>query len=224
MDASLKGLGAVLSQKGDDNTVWVIAYASRSLRLGEKSMRNFSSGKIELLALKWSICKKFKDYLLVSKFTVYTDNNPLVYVKTSKLGAAQIRWLSELALYDFNIIYECAKATWLLMHYPGDQNHQNLLTTIQNKTVMMNGKRCHIQLHHGVQLWWSSDYLKWSSFRRIYIGSGWMKIGADLRECIEMIGSAHDELGETEPIEIHSNLVEVFSHITPEDGCISKGE
>ena len=36
-DTSLKGLGAVLSQKGDDNTVQVIAYASRSLRPGEKS-------------------------------------------------------------------------------------------------------------------------------------------------------------------------------------------
>ena len=104
-DVSLKGLGAVLSQKGDDNTVRVIAYASRSLRPGEKSMRDYSSAKIELLALKWSVCEKFKDYLLDSKFTVYTDNNELVYVKTSKLGAAQIRWLSELALYDFNIIY-----------------------------------------------------------------------------------------------------------------------
>ena len=37
-DASLKGLGAVLSQRGDDGMVRVIAYASHSLRLGEKSM------------------------------------------------------------------------------------------------------------------------------------------------------------------------------------------
>ena len=89
-DASLRGLGAVLSQKSDDDTVRVIAYASQSLRLGEKLMKDYSSAKIRLLALKWSVCKKFKDYLLGSKFTVYTDNNPLVYVKTSKLGMAQI--------------------------------------------------------------------------------------------------------------------------------------
>ena len=63
-DASLKGLGTVLSQRGDDGVVRVIAYASHSLRPGEKSMQHYSSAKIELLALKWSVCKKFKDYLL----------------------------------------------------------------------------------------------------------------------------------------------------------------
>ena len=35
----------------------------------------------------------------------YDRWDPLVYVKTSKLGAAQICWFSELALYDLNIIY-----------------------------------------------------------------------------------------------------------------------
>ena len=65
-DASLKGLGAVLSQKGDDNEIRVIAYASRSLQPSEKSMRDYSLAKIELMALKWSVCDKFKDYLLGS--------------------------------------------------------------------------------------------------------------------------------------------------------------
>ena len=72
-------------------------------------MRDYSSAKIELMALKWSVCDKFKDYLLGSKFTVFTDNNPL-YIKSSKLGAAQIRWLSELALYDFDIVYRSGKS------------------------------------------------------------------------------------------------------------------
>ena len=89
-DASLRGLGAVLSQKSDDDTVRVIAYASRSLRPGEKSMRDYSSAKIELLALKWSVCEKVQGLFTWFNFTVYTDNNPLVYVKTSKLGVAQI--------------------------------------------------------------------------------------------------------------------------------------
>ena len=121
MDASLKGLGVVLSQKGDDNEICVVTYASRSLQPLEKSMRDYSSAKIELMALKWSVCDKFKDYLLGSKFTVFTDNNPLCYIKSSKLGAAQIHWLSELTLYNFDIIYCSGKSHLVadaLSHHP----------------------------------------------------------------------------------------------------------
>ena len=57
----------------------VIAYASRSLQPNEKTMQNYSSAKLELLALKWAVTEKFKDYLLGSWFTAYTDNNPLAY-------------------------------------------------------------------------------------------------------------------------------------------------
>ena len=53
--------------------------------------------------------QQFRDYLLGLKFTVYTDNNPLAYVQTSKLGASQIHWLSELVLFNFNIIYRSGK-------------------------------------------------------------------------------------------------------------------
>ena len=47
--------------------------------------------------------------MLLSKFTVYTDNKPLAYVQTSKLGVFQIHWLSEHALFNFNIIYRLGK-------------------------------------------------------------------------------------------------------------------
>ena len=40
---------------------------------------------------------------------VYTDNNPLAYIQTSKLGVSQIHWLSELALFNFNILYRSEK-------------------------------------------------------------------------------------------------------------------
>ena len=76
----------------------------------EKSMCNYSSTKLELLALKWSVCEKFRDYLIDSKFTVLTDNNPLTYVGTSCLGASQIQWLSNLALFDFDIEYRAGKS------------------------------------------------------------------------------------------------------------------
>ena len=108
-DASLRGLGAVLSQVDEQGKTHVIAYTSWTLRPSEKSMHNYSSAKLELLALKWAVTEKFRDYLLGSKFTDYTDNNPLAYIQTSKLGTSQICWLSELALFNFNIIYRSGK-------------------------------------------------------------------------------------------------------------------
>ena len=81
-----------------------------TLRPSEKSMCNYSSAKLELLALKWAVTGKFRDYLLGLKFTVYTDNNSLAYIQTSKLGVSQICWFSELALFDFNIIYRSGKS------------------------------------------------------------------------------------------------------------------
>ena len=125
MDASLKGLGAVLSQEDNNSNMRVISYASCMLKPYEKSMQNYSSTKLELLALKWSVCEKFRDYLIGSKFTVLTDNNPLTYVCTSRLGASQIRWLSDLALFDFNIKYRVGKtnqAADALSQWPENPN------------------------------------------------------------------------------------------------------
>ena len=68
-------------------------------------MCNYSSAKLELLALKWAVTEKFQDYLFGLQFQVYMDNNPLTYVQESKLGASQIWWLSELALFNFTIKY-----------------------------------------------------------------------------------------------------------------------
>ena len=109
-DASLKGLGAVLTQEDDKGNFRVISYASRTPRPYERSMRNYSSVKLELLALKWAVCEKFKDYLIGSRFTILTDNNPLAYICTSHFGAVQIRWLSDLVLFNFEIKYRAGKS------------------------------------------------------------------------------------------------------------------
>ena len=73
-------------------------------------MCNYSSVKLELLALKWAVTEKLRDYLLGSQFQVYMDNNPLTYVMESKLGASQIWWLSELALFNFVIKYQTGQS------------------------------------------------------------------------------------------------------------------
>ena len=58
-NTSLKGLGAVLSQVGDDGKSHVISYASRSLHPPERSMQNYNCAKLELLALKWAMFYTF---------------------------------------------------------------------------------------------------------------------------------------------------------------------
>ena len=62
----------------------------------------------EFLALKQAICDHFKDYLFYSPhFEVYTDFNPLNYIKTScKLNATGQRWVNELASFNFSIYYK----------------------------------------------------------------------------------------------------------------------
>ena len=84
-------------------------------------MCNYSSAKLELLVLKWAVTEKFWDYLLSSQIQVYMDNNLLAYVQESKLGASQIQWFSELALFNFTIKYQTGwsnRAADALSHCP----------------------------------------------------------------------------------------------------------
>ena len=66
-------------------------------------MQNYSSMKLELLALYWAVAVKCRDMLLGAHFTVHTDNNPLSYIQTTtKLGATEMRWAADLSLFSFN--------------------------------------------------------------------------------------------------------------------------
>ena len=74
------GLGCGLFQEQDE-TIRVIGYGSRTFLESEDK---YHSSKLEFLALKWAICDHFKDYLFYPpEFHVYTDCNPLAYIKTS---------------------------------------------------------------------------------------------------------------------------------------------
>lgn len=85
-DASQEGLGAVLYQRQAGKMV-VISFGSRT----PPEKKSFTLR--EILALKWAICERFRDYLYhAPHFVVYTDNNPQTY----------ILWVAELA--DFNFI------------------------------------------------------------------------------------------------------------------------
>ena len=97
-------MGAVLSQKQEDEWFHPVAYGSRALTTHEK---NYHSTKLEFLALKWAITEHFKEYLLYQPFLVKIDNNPLIYIMTTpNLDANGHQWLSALAKYNFWLEYQ----------------------------------------------------------------------------------------------------------------------
>ena len=60
MDASGRGLGAVLSEKQEDGRYHPITYASRVMNETEQ---RYHSNKQEFLALKWAVTEQFHEYL-----------------------------------------------------------------------------------------------------------------------------------------------------------------
>ena len=109
-DAHFHGLGAVLSQEQEDGLI-VLSYASKGLKPTERNMQNYSSMKLELLALYWAIAQKYHDLLIGSNFVVYTDNNPLSYLQTTaSLGATEMRWTAELAQFNFTVKYRSGRS------------------------------------------------------------------------------------------------------------------
>ena len=96
VDASVDGLGAILRLKQYGKSV-VIAYASSHLKQHERSMKNFSSMKIELLAMSWAITKRIKYYLFGDHFTVLTNIIPLSHLMNIDLA--------DFSDFDFSIQY-----------------------------------------------------------------------------------------------------------------------
>ena len=112
MDASWRGLGAVLSQKQADGWYHPIAYASRVMNETEQ---RYHSNKQEFLALKWVVTEQSHEYLSPygknwNEFVVRTDNNPLTYIFSSaNLDAAGQCWVARLASYNFSLEYQKGK-------------------------------------------------------------------------------------------------------------------
>ena len=157
-------------------------------------MQNYSSAKLELLALKWAVTEKLRDYLLSSKFTLYTDNNSLAYVKESKLGVAQIRWLSKFALFDFDIKYRSGKsnqAADTLSHCP-----------VTDSEILSNSESDGYEtISYAVMCNDLSEIIKGE------------KLPLELKRAVqtEIIQQAPD----SGKINVHSEMVDVLSKVTP---------
>ena len=144
IDASGKGLGAVLYQK-QEGQERVIAFASRGLT---KAERNYPAHKREFLSLKWSVTEKFHDYLYGREFSVYTDNNPLTYILgNAKVYATGQRWLATLANYTFNLRYRPGKSNVdadLLSRHPSIE--ENLTVDTVKAICKSHHSTCHAEV------------------------------------------------------------------------------
>lgn len=101
---------AITGSQAQVGKVRPIAFASRGLRPTERNMVNYSSMKLEFLALKWAMTEKFREYLLGNKCTVFTDNNPLSHLSSAKLAATEHWWAAQLASFDFEIKYQSGRS------------------------------------------------------------------------------------------------------------------
>lgn len=103
-DASIEGLGAILTQKDENDHEHPIIYSSRALQGAEK---NYGISKLELLAVVWAV-KLYRPYLHGSPFTltVISDHSALNGLLKSKQPTGILaRWIEILAEYDFKIVY-----------------------------------------------------------------------------------------------------------------------
>ncbi len=98
-DASLTGVGAVLSQLQDGHEK-VISYYSSSL---SKAERNYCTTRRELLAIIKAV-RRFHPYLYGRSFLLRTDHAALRWLLNFRCSEGQTaRWLEELQQYDFKV-------------------------------------------------------------------------------------------------------------------------
>ena len=101
-DASITGLGCVLTQQGK-----VIAYASRQLR---KHEGNYPTHDLEMAAVVFAL-KIWRSYLYGARVQILTDHKSLKYIFTQpELNLRQRRWMEFVADYDLDITYYPGKA------------------------------------------------------------------------------------------------------------------
>ncbi|EYC38726.1 hypothetical protein Y032_0699g1624, partial [Ancylostoma ceylanicum] len=101
-DASYNGLGAVLSQEGEDGLQHPVFFASKGL---SKSEKGYHITDLEALALVFAL-RKFHMFVYGLPVEVYTDHQALTALfRRSNVSARVLRWALELQKYDLRMIY-----------------------------------------------------------------------------------------------------------------------
>jgi hypothetical protein len=97
-DASIDGLGAVLTQLDENNHEHPIFYASSATTVGQ---RNYGISKLEMAAVVWAL-RLFRPYVLSNEFpvTIITDHAALKsFLKHKNPSGILARWIEELSEY-----------------------------------------------------------------------------------------------------------------------------
>ena len=102
-DASIEGLGAILSQT-IDGTERIILYISRTVQPNEK---NWSIQQLEALGIIWA-CETVRPFIIGTKVLIITDHKSLQGLKESKIPRL-VRWACRLEEFDYEIIYQPGK-------------------------------------------------------------------------------------------------------------------
>ena len=154
----------------------------------------------------------FKDYLLGSKFTVFTDNNPLCYIKSSKLGAAQIRWLSELVLYDFDIIYRTGKSNLVA---DALSRHPEVEEKTETEVPPESDDDEWIAVSYQVKE--QGGHISSMEFNQVISELvGGTKIDKKLKDCIHVMDVTKEKLNR-KTIKVATGMVSLFNSITPKE-------
>ncbi|GBM53207.1 Retrovirus-related Pol polyprotein from transposon 17.6 [Araneus ventricosus] len=101
-DASEFGMGAVLSQIDDEKSEHPVLYLSKKFSEAEKK---YCTTEKECAAIVWAI-RKLHCYLDGQNFTVQTDHNPLVWLRSNaSTNPRLMRWALALQPYDFEVVH-----------------------------------------------------------------------------------------------------------------------
>ena len=103
-DASKQGLGAILMQKGKDNKLHPISYASRMTE--DRERQRYNTYQLEMSAIIWAL-QVFKPYLRhkAVPFILKTDCKSLLWLMTTDHDTNIKKWIFKLAEFDFRIEY-----------------------------------------------------------------------------------------------------------------------
>ena len=108
-DASINGLGAVLSQEQEDGKAHPVAYASRALSPTEK---NYGITELETLAVVWAVTH-FRYYLYGHNVRIFTDHTAVKAVLgTPQPNGKHARWWSKVfgsGIKEVEIVYRPGK-------------------------------------------------------------------------------------------------------------------